>query len=401
MSKKLPEIMVAGLTCLDIAPKFMDGTQSDYSQIFRPGKLVLMDECQLSLGGPVPNTGIGLQKLGFNVKLCGKTGDDELSASLRAILGEERSRTFSVDPSGTSSYTVVLAVPGKDRIFLHHNGVNATFGADDIDWEEAARVDLFHLGYPPGMKKLFSSDGAELAEIMRRARELGLTTSLDMSLPAAGTEAGEIDWTALLNNVLPHVDLYLPSIEETAYMLDRQLFETREAQAGGQDPVLFYEPADYEKLSAQCIEAGAAVVVLKSGVRGFYIRTAGAVRLRAMGRALPGNTGEWTGRELWAPSFLAEPIASATGSGDSSIAGFLSAYLRGMGPEDAVQAANTVGWQNVRGMDALSTIESWDATLAYLDDKTRVRNPLEISAPGWRWSEDGQLFFGANDGKQL
>ncbi|MEA2069246.1 MAG: carbohydrate kinase family protein, partial [Verrucomicrobiota bacterium] len=129
MSERLPKVMVAGLTCLDIAPKFMADSTSDYGKVFRPGKLVLMDECELSPGGPVPNTGIGLQKLGFDVKLCGKTGDDELSSTLRNILGEEKCRTFFIDPAGTSSYTVVLAVPGKDRIFLHHNGVNATFGA--------------------------------------------------------------------------------------------------------------------------------------------------------------------------------------------------------------------------------------------------------------------------------
>jgi sugar/nucleoside kinase (ribokinase family) len=399
VSKKEPKVMVAGLTCLDITPGFPQGTETDFGKLFRPGKLILTDECKVSLGGPVPNTGIGLEKMGFNVLLSGKTGKDELSVCLRSILGEERSRCFSVDPSSSSSYTIVLALPGKDRIFVHHNGVNGTFGADDIDWNEVADVDLFHLGYPPGMKKLFSSDGAELREIMRKAKDMGATTSLDMSLPSPGSEAGELDWTTLLKNVLPYVDLYLPSIEETTYMLDRPLFEKRLKQAGDEDPVLFYEPADYERISGLCLEMGAAVVALKSGIRGFYIRTAGAERLQAMGRALPGHINEWANREMWAPSFKADPVVSATGSGDSSITGFLSAFLRGFRPEDAVQIANTVGWQNVRGMDALSTIEDWPATLAYAADKNRVRNPLDISAPGWNWSGNDHLFFGANDRK--
>jgi hypothetical protein len=50
-------------------------------------------------------------------------------------------------------------------------------------------------------------------------------------------------------------------------------------------------------------------------------------------------------------------------------------------------------------MDALSTIEDWPATLAYAADKNRVRNPLDISAPGWNWSGNDHLFFGANDRK--
>ncbi|AKJ64485.1 carbohydrate kinase family protein [Kiritimatiella glycovorans] len=397
MSESLPGVVVAGLTCLDLAPKFRAETGNDMATLFRPGKLIPMDDCHLSLGGPVPNTGIGLAKLGFDVSLCGKTGDDVLSTTLRAILGEERSRSMTLDPEGTSSYTVVLAVPGRDRIFLHHEGVNATFGAEDIDWSAVESAGLFHLGYPPAMKRLYRDDGAELAVIMRRAKELGATTSLDMSLPAAGTEAGELDWTSVLRNVLPHVDLFLPSIEELAYMLDRDLFHRRESEAEDGDPVRAYQPDDYGALSDSALEWGAAAVTLKSGECGFYLRTAGADRWANLGRVRPGDTRAWSGRELWGPSYRADPVVSATGSGDSSIAGFLSAFMRGFGPEEAVQAANIVGWQNVRAMDALSGLEAWPATLQYMEDHTRPRNPLELDPASWSWSERHQIFHGPHD----
>ena len=112
--------------------------------------------------------------------------------------------------------------------------------------------------------------------------------------------------------------------------------------------------------------------------------------------ATAGDIDIWSGRQLWAPSLAADTIGSATGAGDASIAGFITAWLRGYGPEDALQIANILGWQNIRGLDALSTIEDWPETLKMLGDKSRRRNALELDG-SWRYSEADQLYYGPND----
>ena len=46
-----------------------------------------------------------------------------------------------------TSYSVVLAIPGIDRIFLHDPGANVNFSGSDLDFEAIKEADLFHFGY--------------------------------------------------------------------------------------------------------------------------------------------------------------------------------------------------------------------------------------------------------------
>ena len=149
-----------------------------------PGKLVNMEAASISTGGPVSNTGLALIKLGIDAKLMGKIGDDFFGQGVRTLLKDwHADDAMTVVNGEQTSYTLALAPPGIDRIFLHNPGANNTFRADDINYDFVAKARLFHLGYPPLMRALYSNDGAELVEIFRRAKEAGATTSIDMSLP--------------------------------------------------------------------------------------------------------------------------------------------------------------------------------------------------------------------------
>jgi len=71
------KIMVAGHLCLDIAPKFSDSAVLKVSEVFAPGHLTNVGDAILSTGGTVSNTGLALDRLGVDVVLNGKIGDDE------------------------------------------------------------------------------------------------------------------------------------------------------------------------------------------------------------------------------------------------------------------------------------------------------------------------------------
>jgi sugar/nucleoside kinase (ribokinase family) len=62
-----------------------------------------------------------------------------------------------------------------------------------------------------------------------------------------------------------------------------------------------------------------------------------------------------------------EEIASTTGSGDASVAGFLAALLRGEGPRRCMAALTAVGAQNLSAVDAVSGVRSWQETLRQLE----------------------------------
>jgi len=391
------KVMVAGHICLDIAPTFPQTLTGSFDKIFVPGRLIRVKDAVISTGGPVSNTGLTMAKLGLDVVLNCKVGDDAFGSITKKLVGPQRAGAIKTVAGQNSSYTVVLAIRGIDRMFLHNPGTNDTFGAEDVDYDTAKNCALFHLGYPPLMQRLFENDGAELVEIYRRIKEMGVTTSLDMAFPDPSSAGGEANWEKIIERTLPYVDIFMPSIEETAFMLKRELFERRQGEAAGRDAVLFYRPEDYTAISDKLLGMGGKIVALKSGIRGYYLRTAAPERIKTVGKACRCDADAWSNRELWACSFKADEFGSATGAGDATIAGFLCAFVRGFSPQDSLQIANAVGWQNVRAIDALSGIEDWLSTLEFVKDKTRARNRLSIDAEGWRYCETEQIFHGPKD----
>ena len=88
-----------------------------------------------------------------------------------------------------TSYSVVLAIPGIDRIFLHDPGANVTFSGSDLDFEAIKGADLFHFGYPTLMRRMYQNQGEELARMFRRIKEGGTAISLDMAAIDPSSEA--------------------------------------------------------------------------------------------------------------------------------------------------------------------------------------------------------------------
>ena len=397
MMKQEFDAVAAGHICLDIIPKFKVSKIEELRKLLAPGSLVNIGAVTISTGGAVSNTGLAMHKLGLRVQPMGKIGDDFFGEGVLSILGGYGlAESMTVVSGEQTSYTIVLAPGDIDRMFLHHPGANDTFCADDINYEIVKQARIFHLGYPTLMRRLYSDDGRELIEIFKRVKDLGVTTSLDVSLPEADSESGRVNWGNILSELLQYVDIFVPSIEEAAFLLDRRLFDLRKSQTRNVEAVQVYEPADFVRLSERILDMGAKIVCLKAGIRGLYAGTCSREKLGDMGTAVGGDIDIWSGRQLWAPSLAAGEIGSATGAGDASIAGFITAWLRGYGPEDALQIANILGWQNVRGLDALSTIEDWPETLKMLGDKSRRRNALELDG-NWRYSEADQLYYGPND----
>ncbi|MHC4271536.1 MAG: PfkB family carbohydrate kinase, partial [Planctomycetota bacterium] len=201
----------------------------------------------------------------------------------------------------------------------------------------------------------------------------------------------------ILEKVSPYVDIFVPSLEELTYMMDRDLFDKRNAQAENNEPVLAYEPDDCTRASEKLLSMGMKIIAIKCGIRGLYLRTADEEKITSMSAACVGDVKIWAGREMWAPSYKTENFASALGSGDATIAGFLCGLIRSFSPEDSLKIANTVGWQNVQTLDTLSGIRDWSTTLEMLEDKERPRNPAGLDSQQWRYSKDKQLYYGPKD----
>ncbi len=395
------DVVVAGHLCLDITPKFHDPDspgRAGISDILVPGKLVDVGACVVSTGGPVSNTGLALRRLGVDAVLMGKVGDDSFGYLIRQVLeGYGAEGGAVVAPGEETSYSIVIAPPGIDRVFLHNPGANDTFVADDVNYQVLHGAGIFHFGYPPLMAKMFAGGGAEITDMFRRARQTGATTSLDMALPDPDSPAGRVDWDAILKETLPHVDLFLPSIEEIAFSLDREAFLAKRKEAGrrGVDIMELFTAEDYSRFAGRLIGYGAGIVTLKAGVLGIYVRTAPRERLEKFGRVKPGDISNWADRELFEPSFVADSVASTTGAGDCAIAGFLAAFGLGETIERTLRIAAGCGCLNVSVLDTVSGIVPYEEVARSMEGWSKVETPPCFrgeAGKGWRHDEQGQVF---------
>ena len=350
----MKKIIAAGHICLDITPVFPDSCPpGSLGKLLVPGKLIEVGSADIHTRGSVANTGLALKILGNDVRLLGKVGDDAFGSIVKGILAGYGAGGLLVDPGSPTSYTVVLAVPGIDRIFLHDPGANDTFSGADIPDEALQDAALFHFGYPTLMKKMYENSGRELTDLFRRVRSFGIATSLDLTAVDPGTPAGKADWKAILESVLPLTDFFVPSFEELCFMLDRDRYD-RLAARGGDMAENLDIPEDVVPLADELLAMGCRIVLIKCGTTGMYYRTAGRQAIARVGRRLELDTALWADREGVQPAFRADIVRSGAGAGDTSIAAYLTAVLAGKDPARCAAIAAAEGACCVTTYDALS-----------------------------------------------
>lgn len=370
-------MVVAGHVCLDLIPFVAPGAPPR----LLPGALEPAGPITLAPGGCVGNTGVALSRLGQATTLIARVGADPLGRILRdAVQRAAPGATlrFREVPRGQTSYSVVLTSPHRDRSILHFPGVNASFGAADAPVHELASSSLLHCGYPPLLDRLLADGGGELRRLLSAARSAGLTTSLDMANVGSRID---VDWQAFLENVLPHVDVFLPSLDEAMAMLGSRHPAPRSRSS----------LTEIAALAERMLRMGVAVGGVKLGGRGLYVRTGAEARIARGGASLGPR---WAGRELYSSVFEAN-VVGTTGAGDATVAGFLLGLLEGMSPEDTITAACAVGAFSTEAADGTSAVPAWSDVAGRLArgwPRRRTR-----PGPGWRPAADAGLWYGPHD----
>jgi sugar/nucleoside kinase (ribokinase family) len=377
------EVVVAGHVCLDVIPALAEPVRLE------PGRLVSAGPAALSTGGAVANVGLSLHRLGVPVRLLGNVGNDVFGHAFLDALRDVDPRLadgMSIVDGEDTSYSIVISPPGTDRTFVHCPGANDSFAADDVGVEQLAGARILHVGYPPLMRRMYEDGGEGLLRLLLRARRAGLVTSLDLCDFDADSAVGRADWAGFLERVLAGVDIFAPSLGELTSMLDRRRMSPSDV---GLDRALLVG------LAERALSMGAAVVVIKLGDKGLYLRTtAERDRLTRMSETLGLDREAWRAREVLAPCFEARSVAGTTGSGDAAIAGLLAALLRGDGPVAAATGAAAVGTCSVEAPDATAGIKPWPEVESRLTGGW-ARLPLGtslVAGDAWQRDHDGTLF---------
>ncbi|GFZ91661.1 hypothetical protein GCM10008018_42480 [Paenibacillus marchantiophytorum] len=392
MSQNEAEVIIAGHICLDIIPTIYD-KQSGMDAYLVPGKLVDIGPAVISTGGAVSNTGIALHRLGSRVKLMGKIGNDIFGEAILMILRQHGASLIDgmiVSPDEHSSYSIVISPPHIDRTFLHSTGANDTYSAGDLRPEQLKGARLFHFGYPPLMRRMYEDEGNELALLLKKVKESGLTVSLDLAKPDPKSDAGRANWRAIFSKVLPYVDVFMPSFEEILYMLHREHYDQLLQEAPSGDLLPFASGTLLSEISGDLLEMGAAIVVLKLGEHGLYVRTtSNHSRLLAMGLCAPAQEHfrNWTNSELLTSCYKVD-VAGTTGAGDCTIAGFLLGLMRGVTLEDSLHTAVGVGACNVEQTDATSGIPDGSVVWSRISGGWAKRE-MKLNLHNWTLNEQG------------
>lgn len=337
------DVVAAGHICIDISPGFVGDEMKSVAEFLTPGRLINMDGIDFSAGGPVANTGFAMARLGLKVLPMANVGNDELGSILNRIIDMETGYPVTLNEDVRTSYSVVLSMPGIDRIILHDPAGNNSFEAKNIDYSQLKNAKLFHFGYPPLMKAIYQDEGQQLSEVFRRAKESGITTSLDMSLPDTNSESGRVDWELVLSKVLPFVDVFLPSVEEALFMLDREEYNQIKKVAGTDDFTKHINLNKLYTLGDRILSMGCVMTLIKCGAKGVYLKTAGPEKLMRMGRGMPDKIQGFADVELFKETYEVRNFKSALAGGDTTIAGFLSAMLRGYHVYDCLKTACMTG----------------------------------------------------------
>jgi sugar/nucleoside kinase (ribokinase family) len=243
-------------------------------------------------------------------------GDDAWAEIVRRQYAAEgiETRYLQTCPGGRTSVTIVLVNDSGERSFIFDPGSAGqltleTFRAQR-DLLAQARFLLF------GYYALVPAWDEELPEIMALAREAGCKTALD----AAGNGG---DLTPLAK-ILPHLDVYVPSLHEGRHQTGR---------SAPREIINFYRQA---------------------GARGLV-----GVKLGAQGALLSPAAGEFI--EI-APVAPPGPVVDTTGAGDAFYAGLLAGLLRGQSVAEAGRLAAAAGACCVTGLGASAGLRSWEET---------------------------------------
>ena len=215
------------------------------------------------------------------------------------------------------------------------------------------------------MRGMYADNGRGLVELMQKVKRAGVATSLDLAAVDPASEAGQQDWGKILKDTLPYVDIFVPSIEELCFMLDRDRYEDWQERAGDRDTTkVLHITEDIIPLAQRCLDMGVKILLLKCGIKGMYCCAADEQALAELAGLIGIDAAQWGSFSVFEGTYVADTVLSATGAGDTSIAAFLTAMLQGETPEYTMHLAAGAGASCVEAYDALSGLKDFETLKA-------------------------------------
>jgi sugar/nucleoside kinase (ribokinase family) len=280
------DVLTFGDLCVDLIVSGDDVTPR-FGQVE-----MLVGDYTLEMGGSCSIFACQAARLGLRTAILGRVGDDSFGRLVVRRLQEcgVDTRYVTVDSQVKTGLGIALC-QANDRAILTYMGTINVLRPQDVTGDLLASARHLH----HGSYYLHTGLLPGIPDIFRRAKQLGLSTSLDTNW-----DPQEL-WDANLDEVLPNTDILMPNEQEARLISHR---------------------GSLPKAIGHFHEQGVEVVTVKLGAEGALV-----------------DDGKTVLRRKVAPVSGGDSI----GAGDSFDAGFLAGWLRGMPLERCLELACVCG----------------------------------------------------------
>lgn len=253
------------------------------------GKEQIAGEMTLTLGSSTAIYAANSTSLGVDVAFCGKVGTDQFGTLVMNSLSEKGVNTDYIiaDDTLKTGATIIFRYD-NDRMMVTHPGAMDHMTVPDVPdelFKKSRHIHTSAVFLQPGIKK-------DLVSLFRKAKEHGLTTSMDTQWDPE--EAWELDF----ENLLPLLDFFLPNDQELLQLTGASDVDDALEQLSGYD----------------------TCIVVKCGEQGAVMQN--------------------NGKKRTVPAYHVTDFVDAVGAGDSFNAGFIHGFVKGKPLKKCLAAGN-------------------------------------------------------------
>ena len=274
------------------------------------GKEKFCKDMIVTLGSSTAIFAANAAALGSKVCFVGLVGKDSFGQLVRTSLEAKGVATHFIGEGDTPTGATICMSYGEDRANLTYQGSMDVMGFDQIDKSVFALSKHIHLS------SLFMQSALlrDIHKVLDAAAENSCTVSLD-------TQWDPMEkWALDYPKVLPKITVFMPNEKELCALTGK---------------------AALEDAIAEVLPYLGGIMLVKCGSKGsLLVKKDGSRKLL--------------------PAFLNKNVVDAIGAGDSFNSGFVSAFVKGLSPEECQKTGNLTGAVNTTaagGTGAFTSLE--------------------------------------------
>jgi sugar/nucleoside kinase (ribokinase family) len=271
------------------------------------GKEVLANQMKLTMGSSSAIFASNLSSMGARVAFAGMIGKDSFGDLVISTLTRKKVDTrFIIRTNEFNTGATVVMNQDNDRAMLTYPGAMTVLSMNDITDEMLKSARHLHVS------SIFLQSGLkeDIVALMKRAKAMGMTTSLDPQWDPE--EKWDIPWDDLFRLL----DVFLPNKQEFLMLTGESEFKAALGKF-----------KDFHN-----------VIVVKDGTNGAYIFQKNEL--------------------IHQPAFLNPSVIDCIGAGDSFDAGFIHMFLQARPLPQCLHYANLMGALNTTAVGGTGAFES-------------------------------------------